>query len=32
VTDCSYNVSESGTLQILPQYADPYKSPKKFKD
>lgn len=32
VTDCSYNVDESGGLQLLPQHADPYKKPKKFKD
>ncbi len=32
VTDCSFNVNESGNLEMLPQYATPYKDPKKFKN
>lgn len=32
VTDCSFNVNESGDLEMLPQYPNPYKEPKKFKN
>jgi len=32
VTDCSYTLSSDGVLKILPQYPDPNKEAKKFKN
>lgn len=32
VTDVSFNVNESGNIEMLPQYATPYKDPKKYKN
>jgi len=30
--DCSFNVDDSGSLHMLPQYPEPYKNPKQFKN
>eukprot|EP00347_Sterkiella_histriomuscorum_P003103 403365574 len=32
LTDCSYNVTENGTLDMLPQYPEPHRKPKDFKN